>query len=65
MNLKCCCCGNRAKAVKHWWNRDNGYGLCGKCATMMQARKDYDVEEFTSYYGHEGVHWFREVDDNG
>jgi hypothetical protein len=58
--LECCCCGGLALAVKHWWNRDTGFGLCGKCANMIKARKDYDPEEFTQNYGHEGVHWIPE-----
>lgn len=30
--LSCCCCGSRpAPALRQWWNRDNGYGMCGNC----------------------------------
>lgn len=56
--FECCCCGGEAPAHEHWFNRDAGFGLCGRCATMIQARKDYDPVEFTSNYGHQGVHWF-------
>jgi hypothetical protein len=62
MNLECCCCGARARAKAQWWNRDTGYGLCGHCARMIQARKDYDAEEFRSCYGVEGRHWFAETE---
>ena len=57
MTLECCCCGGPAPAKKQWWNRDKGYGLCGKCAVWIKKRPDYDPEEFTQNYGEEGVHW--------
>jgi hypothetical protein len=60
MRLTCCVCGAPAPAVKQWWNRDTGYGLCGKCAAWLQTRPDYHAEEFRSYYGDEGVHWIPE-----
>lgn len=55
--LTCCCCGEGAPAYAQWWNRDTGYGLCGGCAKMIQARPDYDPAEFDSYYGQKGIHW--------
>ena len=61
MKLACCCCGDLALAKKQWWNRDTGYGLCGRCAKALQARKGYDAEEFISCYGHEGVNWIKEA----
>jgi hypothetical protein len=57
VTFTCCVCGNGTKAKEQWWNRDRGYGLCGDCAAWLKARPDYDPQEFTSYYGHEGVHW--------
>lgn len=57
MTLTCCVCGAAAPARAHWWNRDHGFGLCGRCAVWLRQRPDYDSEEFTSYYGHEGIHW--------
>lgn len=62
MRLECCVCGNSAPAKKQWWNRDHGFGLCGRCAEMLQRRTDYDPDEFTSNYGHEGIHWHREIE---
>lgn len=59
LRLTCCCCGELALARKQWWNRDTGYGLCGGCAQMIQARPDYDPAYFRSCYGDEGVHWFK------
>lgn len=53
----CCCCGSLALAKEQWFNRDRGYGLCGACADMLKRRPDYNEEEFTSYYGHAGIHW--------
>lgn len=58
--LECCCCGNAAPAYAQWWNRDTGFGLCGRCATWIRSRKIYDAEEFTSLYGEEGTHWLPE-----
>lgn len=60
MRLTCCVCGALAPARRQWWNRDHGFGLCGRCAAWLKTRKDYDPEEFTSCYGHEGIHWFPE-----
>lgn len=62
--LECCCCGNGARG-RQWHNRDTGYGLCGRCATSIQSRPDYDPDDFTSCYGVEGVHWFTENDPRG
>ena len=59
--LTCCVCGGAAPARKQWWNRDTGFGLCGKCAAWLKTRRDYNEEEFTSYYGEPGVHWIPEV----
>lgn len=56
-NLECCCCGGSAPALKQWWNRDTGYGLCGKCAIYIKGRSDYDPNEFTQCYGEQGIHW--------
>jgi uncharacterized C2H2 Zn-finger protein len=59
LRLTCAVCGDLARAEKQWFNRDRGYGLCGRCAAWLKTRKDYDPEEFESNYGREGVHWFR------
>ena len=57
LRLTCCVCGDYAPAWKQWWNRDRGYGLCGRCAEWLKRRPEYNPEEFQSYYGDEGVHW--------
>jgi hypothetical protein len=62
MMLTCCCCGGGAPAQKQWFNRDRGYGLCGGCADYIKGRPDYNVDEFRSCYGDEGVHWFKADD---
>jgi hypothetical protein len=56
--LSCCVCGEVAPARRQWWNRDQGFGLCGACAVQLQRRPDYDADEFRECYGDEGVHWF-------
>lgn len=60
MRLTCCVCGAPAAARKHWWNRDAGFGLCGRCAKWLKGRRDYNAEEFKQNYGEEGVHWMPE-----
>ena len=57
LTLTCCCCDGPAPAQKQWYSRDNGYGLCGRCAQMIQGRKDYDAIEFKRCYGVAGIHW--------
>lgn len=59
--LICCCCGGDAPTREQWWNRDTGYGLCGTCARMIQARPDYDADDFRRNYGDEGIHWMKGV----
>ena len=61
--LRCCVCDGLALAVKQWWNRDKGFGLCGACARKLKAQRDYDAQEFESYYGLEGVHWLPETEN--
>ena len=58
--LTCCCCDASTQAYAQWWNRDTGYGLCGRCAVWLMSRPDYNEVEFTDRYGHAGVHWLVE-----
>lgn len=52
--LSCCCCGESTRG-RQWWNRDDGYGVCVKCATGI-AKED-EGKERESLYGIRGVHW--------
>lgn len=61
LNLTCCTCGSPAPAKQQWFNRDRGFGLCGRCAAWLKARADYHAAEFELTYGREGVHWMPEV----
>ena len=58
--LECCCCGGDAGRWQQWWNRDAGYGLCGRCATWIATRETKQdrptAEEMNRCYGIEGVH---------
>ena len=54
--LECCCCGASTRG-RQWWNRDTGYGLCGKCAESIKARGRETTEEFERLYGREGGHY--------
>lgn len=57
-SLTCCCCGQETQG-RQWWNRDNGYGLCEKCADIISHKED--AEEMRSCYGTKGVHYYVEV----
>ena len=58
--LQCACCGQDAGRWQQWWNRDTGFGLCGKCAAWITAeptaRRYMTSEEMDRCYGIEGVH---------
>lgn len=59
-HLTCNCCGGDAPALKQWYNRDTGYGMCGKCIANIRAGKIGSVmseEEIRECYGVEGIHW--------
>jgi len=57
-NLSCCCCGASCKG-KQWWNRDKGFGFCGKCHTWLKGKGISD-EEIHQDYGVEGLHFHAE-----
>lgn len=70
MQMRCSCCGGDAGRFEQWWNRDTGYGLCGKCAEWIDQYRPFGREipeeriggeEFTRCYGYEGKHWSRET----
>lgn len=48
--LICACCGSGAMG-RQWWNRDTGYGYCGKC------NEENSAEEIRSCYGVRGYHF--------
>ncbi len=52
--LICCCCGQYTPG-RQWWNRDNGYGLCEKCAEIISKKED--EETMKSCYGERGIHY--------
>ncbi len=56
LNLICACCGNTAPALKQWWNRDTGFGVCGRCVAWQLARGE-KPETIKDHYGESGVHW--------
>jgi hypothetical protein len=62
-SLECCCCGELTRG-RQWWNRDTGYGICGKCIQWLRTprtsgRNDprESEEQIRDYYGIEGVHF--------
>jgi len=54
--LTCCVCGNETTGGQ-WHNRDIGYGLCPECAEFVKTKQT--PEENQSYYGIEGIHYFK------
>ena len=59
VELTCCCCGSGMKG-RQWHNRDQGYGLCVKCADWIKDGRE-TKEEMQSAYGSNGIHW---IDSN-
>ncbi len=60
-SLTCCVCGEATRG-RPWWNRDDGYGICGKCVTFVQRHRPFgrdpiDATEFRRLYGIHGVHY--------
>lgn len=53
--LICACCGQDAGQWQQWWNQDQGYGVCSRCALMERGRTD--AEGLRDIYGEEGVHF--------
>jgi murein endopeptidase len=56
--LECCVCGSWAGNCKQWHNRDNGYGICIRCA--QESEQKLDPKEMKDLYGIKGTHysWF-------
>jgi NMD protein affecting ribosome stability and mRNA decay len=52
--LRCCVCGERTVG-RQWFNRDEGFGLCSKCADYVGQRET--EEEIRENYGVEGIHY--------
>jgi len=60
LKLRCACCGAPAPALKQWYNRDTGYGLCKKCANWITEKEG--SEYVRDCYGEAGVHHSIEED---
>lgn len=54
VTLTCSCCGQLTKG-RQWHNRDNGYGLCNKCADRFEPTTPDN--EMLSNYGRSGTHY--------
>lgn len=55
-NMVCCCCGSSAGRWQQHWNRDTGFGVCGRCVETQRVRGETE-QEIESLYGREGVNW--------
>lgn len=53
-NMHCCCCGGCTKG-RQWWNRDDGYGFCERCAD--EQFPNVQDAELTRSYGVRGYHF--------
>lgn len=51
----CACCGNYAGNHHQWWNQDDGYGICIRCAKKEKIKNT--EEWFYSCYGQEEIHF--------
>lgn len=54
-NLECNCCGGRAGRFSQWWNRDTGFGQCGKCSDWSLERGN-PIEHIRDMAGNPGEH---------
>ena len=54
IQLQCCCCG-RGTMGRQWWNRDKGFGLCDKCADLIEEKEGEEI--LHSMAGVEGIHY--------
>lgn len=54
-NLGCCVCANHAGKWLQHWNRDDGFGICPRCAASEATR--LSPETMASYYGAAGVNY--------
>lgn len=52
--LICACCGKYTYG-RQYWNQDNGYSLCKKCADWIEEKDGKEYLE--SCYGKRGVHF--------
>lgn len=52
--LTCCCCDGPTIG-RQWWNRDEGFGLCDRCADSM--KHSTAAEDMQNRYGEAGVHY--------
>jgi hypothetical protein len=52
--LSCCCCSQKTEG-RQWWNRDRGYGLCEKCAEIIEDEED--EKTMKELYGIKGIHY--------
>lgn len=52
--LDCCVCGGGSHG-RQWWNRDDGYGICDRCAPEQAEIEG--PKRMESLYGVQGVHY--------
>lgn len=58
--LRCACCDGDAGKFVQWYNQDDGYGLCARCADWIAERDARKPPEWrtdlVNVYGHPGTH---------
>jgi hypothetical protein len=54
VSLECNCCGGGTRG-RQWWNRDDGYGICVRCAEEQIEK--YGLDYVENCNGKRGVHW--------
>lgn len=55
ITLGCCCCGTKTKG-RQWKNRDDGVGVCPKCANW-HVEKGFSAESLQKMFGDKGYHY--------
>lgn len=53
--LECNCCGGDAGRFRQWWNRDTGFGQCGRCTDWSLERGE-SLAHVRDMAGDPGVH---------
>ncbi len=54
LTLTCSCCTSSTPG-RQWHNRDEGFGLCGKCAEWLSGKETPAIMQST--YGIAGYHY--------
>jgi hypothetical protein len=57
VTLTCAVCGESAGRWAQHWNRDDGFGVCGKCVRWLRDTHRESQDTIENLYGIEGINW--------